>query len=460
MRYSVDAFFANGGTSAYVSRAVATSATPGERVWPPAGPVTHRIRAASPGLWAAGHLSAVLAPSSSAVAGQARIMVFYRDLRRPTQDRLLVEDFDRLSLDVTADNYVGNVLQRSAFLRWDTSLTPSAWPANDTAATRPSDVLHPSQTDAGQLGGGSGGATSASAGDVRDTLGRLDGVEDASLLVYAADTWAQNQVVAATLQHSEVYAYIINRPKLDLFYVADLQAQHTATSVTTASSAAASSITTASKTDFMGWYWPHLRVSDPIGQGLNPTIVIPPAGAVAGIFARTDRLRGVWKAPAGVEATLGSIVGIQHDLLDTHQDDLNPLGINALRTIPASGPVVWGSRTTVPSGEWRYVPVRRTAIFLRKSIYNGIQWAVFEPNNPDLWRALRVTIGAFMETQFRNGAFAGSSSKDAYFVKCDAETTPESAQLQGIVNIVVGFAPLRPAEFVVLSLTQMTKLTS
>lgn len=459
MRYSVDAFFANGGTSAYVARAIASSATPGERIWPPAGPATHRIRAASPGSWAAGHLSAVLAPSSSTVTGQARIMVFYRDLRRPTQNRVLVEDFDRLSLDVTADNYVGTVLDRSAFIRWDKSLTPTAWPTNDTTAVRPSDVL-PAQVDAGAFVGGSGGAASASASDVRETLGRLDGIEDASLLVYAADAWAQSQTTPSTLQHSEVFGYIINRPKLDLFYIADLQAQHAATSVTAASSATVSSIASASKSDFMGWYWPHLRVSDPIGEGLNPTIVIPPAGAVAGIFARTDRLRGVWKAPAGVEATLGSIVGLQHDLLDTHQDDLNPLGINALRTIPASGPVVWGSRTTVPSGEWRYVPVRRTAIFLRKSIYNGIQWAVFEPNNSDLWRSLRVTIGAFMETQFRNGAFAGSSSKDAYFVKCDAETTPESAQLQGIVNIVVGFAPLRPAEFVVLSLTQMTKLAS
>jgi phage tail sheath protein FI len=460
MRYSIDAFFANGGTSAYVSRAISTSATPAEKVWPTAGPVTHRIRAASPGTWAATNLSAVLAPSSSITPNQARIMVFYRDLRRPSADRVLVEDFDRLSLDVTADNYVGTVLQRSAFIRWDTSLTPTTWPPLATAATRPNDVVHPAEPDAGQLSGGSGGATSASATDVRETLGRLDGVEDASLLVYAADAWAQTQGGAVTIPHAEVFGYIINRPKLDLFYVADLQAQHTATSVTTASSTTASSITTASKSDFMAWYWPHLRVSDPIGQGLNPTIIIPPAGAVAGIFARTDRLRGVWKAPAGVEATLGSIVGIQHDLLDTHQDDLNPLGVNALRTIPAAGPVVWGSRTTIPSGEWRYVPVRRTAIFLRKSIYNGIQWAVFEPNNTDLWRALRATVGAFMETQFRNGAFAGASSKDAYFVKCDAETTPESAQLGGIVNIVVGFAPLRPAEFVVLSLTQMTKLTS
>jgi len=462
MRYSIDAFFANGGTSAYVARAIASTASPAERLWGPAGSPTHRIVAATPGAWANAHLSAVLAPSTSTTAGQARIMVFYRDLRKPAGFRVLVEDFDRLSLDVTADNYVGAVLRRSMFIRWDESFTPTAWPAAfDTTATRPTEVAQPAQVDTGALSAGSGGAVSATSGDMKSTLARLDGIDDASLLVYAADAYAQSQgSTSPTTQHAEVLAYVINRPKLDLFYIADLEGLHAATSVTAAASSTATSIASLTKSDFMGWYWPHLKTSDPVGTGLNPTISIPPAGAIAGIFARTDRLRGVWKAPAGVEATLGSIVGIEHELLDAHQDDLNPLGVNVLRTIPAAGPVVWGARTTMPSSEWRYVPVRRTAIFLRKSIYNGIQWAVFEPNSEDLWRSLRVTIGAFMETQFRNGAFAGSSSKDAYFVKCDAETTPESAQLQGIVNIVVGFAPLRPAEFVVLSLTQMTKLTS
>ena len=139
---------------------------------------------------------------------------------------------------------------------------------------------------------------------------------------------------------------------------------------------------------------------------------------------------------------------------------MNPLWVNDILSIPVACVVSWGARTTRPNSEWRYVPVRRTALFLRKSIYNGIQWAVFEPNNQDLWRALRVTIGAFMETQYRNGAFAGATSKEAYFVKCDAETTTEIDQASGVVNIMVGFAPLRPAEFVVVTLSQMTKLAS
>ena len=138
---------------------------------------------------------------------------------------------------------------------------------------------------------------------------------------------------------------------------------------------------------------------------------MPPAGYVAGLFARIDGRRGVWKAPAGTEATLNATIALEHQLNDLHSDELNPKGINALRQIPGAGRVVWGSRTMIPSSEWRYVPVRRTAIFLRTSIYNGIQWAVFEPNDEPLWASLRASIGGFMETQFRNGAFAGRTQR-------------------------------------------------
>ncbi len=468
MRYSVGGFFANGGTSAYVLRTISSSAT--------AAPASRTVGtsafvAAAPGAWARGHLSVLVVASSSGNANEGRVLVFYRDLQRPADRRVLVEDFDRLQVSsaaATAENDIAQVLQRSSYVRWEPGATP---PANlgaireaglTTAPIRPTDITN-AQIDLGAFTGGVGGDASAASTDLQAILPRLDGVDDAALLVFAPDTWAQSQAgdsgTFAAL-HDEVRGYVQNRPKLDLFYVADLPPQHTATSVTGATSSTRNLAQGASRTDFMGWYWPHLRVGDPIGQGLNPTRVIPPAGFVAGMCARTDRLRGVWKAPAGVETTLSSITGVQHELLDGHQDDLNPIGVNVIRSIPGAGVVVWGSRTTVPSSEWRYVPVRRTAMFLRKSIYNGIQWAVFEPNNADLWRALRSTVGAFMETQFRNGAFAGATSKDAYFVKCDAETTPESAQLAGVVNLVVGFAPLRPAEFVVVTLTQMTKLAS
>jgi phage tail sheath protein FI len=184
-----------------------------------------------------------------------------------------------------------------------------------------------------------------------------------------------------------------------------------------------------------------------------------PGGAVAGVFARTDATRGVWKAPAGQEATLRGIVGLSVPLTDAENGELNPLGINCLRQMPAAGYVVWGARTIVGddrlASQWKYIPVRRTALYIEESLYRGTQWAVFEPNDEPLWSQLRLNIGVFMHGLFRQGAFQGQSPKEAYFVKCDSTTTTQADIDRGIVNIVVGFAPLKPAEFVVLYIQQM-----
>jgi phage tail sheath protein FI len=172
------------------------------------------------------------------------------------------------------------------------------------------------------------------------------------------------------------------------------------------------------------------------------------------MYARIDSRRGVFKAPAGTETNLAGVLGLAGQISDTEQDILNPMGINVIRSFPASGTVIWGSRTLSSDSAWRYVPVRRMAIFLRVSIYNGIQFAVFEPNDDDLWASLRLTVGAFMLMQFRAGAFQGDSPDKAFFVKCDGTTTTQADIDSGVVNILVGFAPLKPAEFVVLKLSQ------
>jgi phage tail sheath protein FI len=184
-----------------------------------------------------------------------------------------------------------------------------------------------------------------------------------------------------------------------------------------------------------------------------------PSGAIAGVMARTDATRGVWKAAAGQEATLRGVVGLSVPLTDAENGELNPLGINCLRQMPAAGYVVWGARTTVGddrlASQWKYIPVRRTALFIEESLYRSTQWAVFEPNDEPLWSQLRLNIGVFMHGLFRQGAFQGQSPKDAYFVKCDSTTTTQADIDRGIVNIIVGFAPLKPAEFVVLYIKQM-----
>lgn len=204
-------------------------------------------------------------------------------------------------------------------------------------------------------------------------------------------------------------------------------------------------------------YFPMLEQPNPLRD--NQMELFSPVGAVAGIFARTDAQRGIWKAPAGTDATLVGVPKLAVPLTDGENGELNPLGINCLRILPAAGRVVWGARTLQGddrlSSEWKYVPVRRTALFIAESLYRGTQWAVFEPNDEPLWAQLRLNIGAFMQNLFRQGAFQGSTPQEAYLVKCDSETTTQNDINLGIVNVVVGFAPLKPAEFVIIKIQQL-----
>ncbi len=204
-------------------------------------------------------------------------------------------------------------------------------------------------------------------------------------------------------------------------------------------------------------YFPHFLASDPL-QNFR-TRAFSPSGAVAGIYARTDTERGVWKAPAGTEAVVRGSRGLAYTLSDAENGSLNPLGLNSLRTFPVFGTVVWGARTLVGAdqlaSEWKYVPIRRLALLIEESLFRGTKWVVFEPNDEPLWAQIRLNVGAFMQTLFRQGAFQGTTPRQAYFVKCDKETTTQNDVDRGIVNIVVGFAPLKPAEFVVLKIQQI-----
>ena len=204
-------------------------------------------------------------------------------------------------------------------------------------------------------------------------------------------------------------------------------------------------------------YFPRVQEADPLSQGQIDTFV--PCGIIAGVMARTDVARGVWKAPAGIDATLNGIAGLDVNLTNAENGQLNPLGINCLRTFPVIGSVVWGARTARGADQladdYKYVPVRRLALFLEESLYRGTQWVVFEPNDEPLWAQIRLNVGAFMHNLFVQGAFQGQTPTDAYFVKCDKNTTTQNDINLGIVNIVVGFAPLKPAEFVILQIQQI-----
>jgi len=204
-------------------------------------------------------------------------------------------------------------------------------------------------------------------------------------------------------------------------------------------------------------YFPRVVMADPQREGQPDTFAA--CGILAGVWSRTDTSRGVWKAPAGIDAALRGVQKLSVKLTDSENGQLNPLGINSLRSFPITGRVVWGARTLRGADqladEYKYVPIRRLALFIEESLFRGTQWVVFEPNDEPLWAQIRLNVGAFMRNLFRQGAFQGSSPRDAYFVKVDSETTTQNDINLGIVNVVVGFAPLRPAEFVIIKIQQM-----
>ena len=204
-------------------------------------------------------------------------------------------------------------------------------------------------------------------------------------------------------------------------------------------------------------FFPRLKKANTLHD--NQIEVFAASGAIAGIFARTDSQRGVWKAPAGNDAAIVGASGLSVQLTDPENGELNPLGINCLRSFPLTGPIVWGSRTLRGADEladeYKYIPVRRTALYIEESLYRGLKWVIFEPNDEPLWSQIRLNAGAFMHNLFRQGAFQGASSRDAYFVRCDKTTNPQDLIDLGVVTLLVGFAPLKPAEFLVIQIQQM-----
>jgi phage tail sheath protein FI len=203
-------------------------------------------------------------------------------------------------------------------------------------------------------------------------------------------------------------------------------------------------------------YFPRLEIADRLNEDRARNVAA--SGTMAGVFARTDSNRGVWKAPAGTEAVLRG-ASVVTKLTDLQNGELNPQGVNVLRSFPVYGSVAWGARTLdgadQKASEYKYVPVRRTALFIEESLYQGLKWVVFEPNADPLWAQIRLNVGAFMNTLFRQGAFQGTTPRDAYLVKCDSETTTQNDIDNGVVNILVGFAPLKPAEFVIIKIQQL-----
>lgn len=477
LTYAAQAFFQNGGKRLYIVRIAGTPASPPSS--PPGtgaasaavspGAFALSLSAATQGLWG-NNIYVSVTPSSDGDADNFKLTVYYDPGTGPAP----VETYDRMTFQnggnllptaVNPADYARTAVNsRSEYIAILADFT--ARPANSTVdvngklqltkLVNGSDGPPPIAKD--YIGGAAPDNTRTGTG-----LFALDKVIDVNIIAIPG------QGDPATVNAGVDYCKN-SRPLQDCFFIGDMgtvssvdSARLDGTLPTVSTIAQANAFATSgfngvplskSSGDFGAIYFPWVLSTDPIGRGANPRILLPPSGFMAGIYARIDNSRGVFKAPAGTEAGVAGALSTSVPVSDTEQDTLNPVAVNVIRTVPGSGFVAWGTRTFGSDASWRYIPVRRMAIFLRVSIYYGIQWAVFEPNDEPLWSQLRLNIRSFMLTQFRAGAFQGSKPDDAFFVKCDSSTTTQQDIDNGVVNILVGFAPLKPAEFVVLKLSQ------
>ncbi|MCE2945592.1 MAG: phage tail sheath family protein [bacterium] len=441
LAYSVRQFFDNGGSDTYVLRiaaadAVAAQAAIGANI---------TVDARSTGAWA-NRYKVRTTRRAAPDAGRFRLDILDGDA-----NDAIVETYENLSLAANDARFPSNIVNaRSGIIRI-TATSAAAAPADQTvflgntaAQGAPAPVVA-----AATRAGVDGTVLSPADNDFRTALLARFGVGS---ITDRLDLF--NLVCVPGLVHAATLASLqAECRRRRAFLIVDADPDATVASMASAGTAGL----TGSDGLFSAVFFPWARAVDPAQGGVVRDF--PPCGFVAGVMARTDGSRGVWKAPAGSDASLTGAVGLSLRLSDPQNGQLNPLGINCLRTLPVYGNVVWGARTlhgqNDRGSEWKYIPVRRTALFIEESLYRGTQWVVFEPNDEPLWAQIRLNIGAFMNNLFRQGAFQGRTPREAYFVKCDRETTTQNDIDNGIVNIHVGFAPLKPAEFVVLRIQQI-----
>jgi uncharacterized protein len=459
--YSVNQFFGNGGQQAYIVRLVATqplvTAFPTDKLAVAGSATVPKLgggnaltaNAIDEGQWSTTY-GVRIVPNS---VDPTRFTLFVINTPASSQENV-VESFTNLSMlandpqSRTVDNVVNDPRTGSQIIRISgVNPAPGAQPA-------PNQLTAPGNPPAPYLlqGGLDGSVLYAGNPDFHFALNSdntgaggvhlLDTVSIFNLLCVPGET---DPTTIGNLQgycHDERAFYIVDCAQADSFKSLQTGPPGNMTGVNSINSA---------------FYFPWVNAPDPLQQGrIRP---FPPCGFVAGLYAETDATRGVWKAPAGIDASLTGESGLTVPLTDLQNGTLNIQAINCLRNFPVYGDVIWGARTLQGNdqagSQWKYVPIRRLALYLESSLYDGTQWVVFEPNDETLWGQIRLNVGAFMQGLFLQGAFQGTTPQLAYFVKCDSENNPQSSIDLGIVNILVGFAPLYPAEFVVIQIQQM-----
>jgi len=426
--YAVSHFFANGGSRCYIVRVtgdgdVAATATIDGL----------ELVASGPGTWAQAYK--IVTTPAAADANRFRLDVVRKGADGAAD--VIVETFANLSLDPTASRSAKAVLADSAIIEVKSVDTtkPVTAKSVDLADGADGPVLSPDSSDFPKALKGDGAATGYFALSKVDLFNLLNvpGYTVAADLALLEKFCRDRRAIL--LVDSEKGVEVGATPKED-----GPPSQITGTDGINAA-----------------YYYPWVLAPDPRQE--NRLRAFPPCGAVAGAYARTDGSRGVWKAPAGIDASLSGVAGVVLPVDDSDSGLLNPLAVNCIRQFPVYGTVIWGARTLRGNDEigdeWKYIPVRRTALFIEESLFRGLRWVVFEPNDEPLWAQIRLNVGSFMQDLFRQGAFQGSTPRDAYFVRCDKNTTTQSDINRGIVNVEVGFAPLKPAEFVIIRLQQI-----
>jgi phage tail sheath protein FI len=454
MSFAVNQYFQNGGSDAIIVR-IHNGALTGNAAVPLSGGGTATFTAASPGGWAAKvRIRVDLDLDPDVVAANPANTMF--NLSVKDLGTGAIEVHRNLSITGAHPRFATAVLaQASRLLRGPATIGAQPTKNGAPAATASDPFDDPSATPVTVGANADGTAVTANelyaAANMRTNKQGLYQLEKADLFNLLVVPPFTPLVDLAKTDWDAIVSYARDRRAMVLV---DAPSSWADASAATATGAV---VGVATRSENAAMFFPRLNISNPLRD--NRIEAFAPAGAVAGVMARTDANRGVWKSPAGLEATLSGALGLSVPLNDPENGAINQLGVNCLRNFPNTGPTVWGARTLKGAdsiaSEWKYLAVRRTALFLEESLYRGLQWVVFEPNDEPLWAQIRLNVGAFMQSLFRQGAFQGASPKDAYFVRCDGTTTTQTDIDLGIVNIIVGFAPLKPAEFVVIKLQQI-----
>ena len=457
--YAVNGFFENGGKRVFICRLVGDAATPAEVAFG-----DFFVRASGPGawgkrIWAKIEDSTTKRPDASGTSQPVgfRLRLAYwsgtavpfdpfsepQRLPRP----VLIEDFDDLVLDENSPDYFGKRVPFIDLDKGNTNQGPESSALGSLVRNPGVAATVSPNKDSKVLA--DGGADDANPLDSADYVGEQLGTtrsEQQGLAALELDPYREVSLVYAPIVDKDIALKIINHCERMRFRFAVIDCPKGENNAS-----ALDPRTKLTDSQYAAFYYPWIVTSDP---NTGARKLIPPGGHTLGVYARTDSERGVFKSPAN--ETLRGALDLEFDINDNTQDDLNPKGVNAIRRFPGRGIRVWGARTLTSNALWKYVSVRRLFIFLERSIYEGTQWVVFEPNDPRLWARVTDTIRLFLRAQWRGGALFGRTEEQAFFITCNEATMSQDDILNGRLICEIGIAPVRPAEFVIFRIFQHT----